>query len=143
MEKNKGGRPLKFKTPEDLQKKIDLYFWAVKENNKESCDTDSYTQEQKDVLDVISDVFPTVTGLAIALDADRKTITNYENRDEFFHTIKRAKIRVENAIEQRLFFNNATGSIFNLKNNFGWEDKTTQDGDITLTVTKKIHNASD
>jgi hypothetical protein len=52
---------------------------------------------------------------------------NYAEKDEFIGTIKAAKLRIENAIEQRLFFQNATGSIFNLKNNYGWVDKTEQD----------------
>lgn len=138
--KNKSGRPLSFKSPEELQKKIDLYFWAVRENNKDVKLLD-YTPEQKEILDVITDVIPTVTGLAIALGVDRRTITNYEDRDEYFPTIKKAKVRIENAVEQRLYLSHPAGSIFNLKNNFGWEDRSTQDGNLTLTINKNIRNA--
>ena len=43
--------------------------------------------------------------------------------EEFSATIKRAKQKVEIHLEQRLASNAATGTIFNLKNNFGWKDK--------------------
>ena len=33
-------------------------------------------------------------------------------------------VKVEEALEQRLYGNAVTGIIFNLKNNFGWQDKT-------------------
>lgn len=101
-EKNKGGRPLKYKTVDELEIAITNYF--------ENCDRhhEPYT----------------ITGLALALDIDRKTLINYEKRDEFFHTIKKAKLRVENYLEKRLINDNSTtGIIFNLKNNFDWKDK--------------------
>ena len=65
---------------------------------------------------------PTMSGLAYHLEMDRKTLLTY-SKDELFHpTIKRARDRVGVALEQRLFGNNVTGIIFNLKNNFGWKD---------------------
>ena len=61
----------------------------------------------------------------------RKTLLNYSNDDAFLHTIKRARERVHQALEQRLYGNNVTGIIFNLKNNFGWKDvKATEIGGI-------------
>ena len=67
----------------------------------------------------------TVTGLAIFLDVDRKTITNYESHEEYFPTIKRAKTRIENWLEEHALMGdaNTTMTIFNLKNNFDWKDK--------------------
>ena len=38
-------------------------------------------------------------------------------------TIRKAKARIEAFIETRLYGNNVTGCIFNLKNNFDWKDK--------------------
>lgn len=103
MTKNKGGRPVKHKTPEGMQVIIDQFF----------------------VDCVTNKLHPTVTGLALALDLTRKGLIDYENKDnpEFCNTVKKAKLRVEAHIEQRLFHNNATGCIFNLKNNFDWVDK--------------------
>lgn len=100
---NKGGRPVKYKTPNDLQKKIDAYFAECKESGEHL----------------------TVTGLALACDLTRQGLLEYaEKSDEFSDAIKKAKLKVENYLEQRLFGQNATGCIFNLKNNFGWKDKT-------------------
>jgi hypothetical protein len=95
------GRPLKYATPAQLQEAVDAYFDS--EDGK----------------------LPTITGLALHLGfADRSSLIDYAERDEFFHTIKTAKLRVEAFIERRLYEANATGCIFNLKNNFGWEDRT-------------------
>lgn len=96
-----GGRPLKFDNCLDLDGMCHLYFEECEDNKKH----------------------PTVSGLAYFLDVDRKTITNYSNREEFFPTIKRAKAYIESYLEQWLYGNNVTGTIFNLKNNFGWTDK--------------------
>ena len=92
------GRPLKFKNVEELDAKINEYFETTPEDEI------------------------TITGLALALDCDRKTLINYQNKDEYFHTIKRAKTIVENAYEKSLRKNGRTGDIFALKN-FGWQDK--------------------
>lgn len=106
------GRPLKFKTPEELQEKIDVYF---EETDKEEW---------------------TITGLALALDTYRQTLVNYEEKDEFMDTIKRAKLKVENGYEIDLKKSGRTGTIFALKN-FDWKDKTEQDvkhsGGVNLT----------
>jgi len=97
------GRPLKFKTPEELEEKIEAYF-------------QSRYDEEGTLVKPIS-----ITGLALALDTTRELLCNYEERDEFHDTIKRAKLRVENFYEERLTFANATGPIFALKN-FNWKD---------------------
>lgn len=101
-EKHAGGRPPKYKTKEEIQEKIDNYFKECQLNNK------PYT----------------ITGLGLALDMSRQDLINYSKKDEFFDTIKRAKMRVENYLEERLINDSsATGIIFNLKNNYGWKDK--------------------
>lgn len=112
-EKHAGGRPLKYKTKEELQEVIDKYFME--------CDRDKEPY--------------TVTGLALALDIDRKTLLNYGEREEFFHTIKKAKSKVENYLEKRLIKDNsATGIIFNLKNNYGWKDRQEIDADVKTEI---------
>jgi len=110
-EKNNVGRPLKFESVEELQEKIDDYFA-----------TNAFMQVGDNTV-----YAPTMAGLALFLDCDRKTIINYERKCEFFHTIKKARARVEEALEQKLYGNAVTGVIFNLKNNFGWQDKTEQE----------------
>jgi len=68
---------------------------------------------------------PTTTGLALAIGFNsRQSLLNYEEKPAFVDTIKRAKLRLEAAIEDALVNRNGsvTGLIFNLKNNYGWKD---------------------
>ncbi len=123
----KRGRPPKYGTPEEMQRLIDLYFLACKTHQTGDIEPlGDLPEEDLLIINEIDDTFPTITGLALALDMTRKGLIDYENKDnpEFGNTIKRAKARVESFIEQRLYGPNATGSIFNLKNNFGWQEKT-------------------
>lgn len=100
VEKNKGGRPLKYQTPEQMQKAIDLYF--------NQCDK--------------TDTPYTITGLALSLDMDRKGLILYAEKGEFSNTVKQAKARVENDYELSLRRRGNAGDIFGLKN-FGWTDQ--------------------
>jgi len=99
----KVGRPPKFKTPEEMQKVIDAYFQECKDNEEPV----------------------TVSGLAYALDMSTHALRNYEQKDEFLPTVKKSKQRAEMAMEKKLVTGHSVaGVIFNLKNNFGWKDKT-------------------
>lgn len=93
-----GGRPMIWNKPEDLEKLVDKYFEST-----DRC---------------------TLSGLALFIGIERKTLYNYEERDEFLHIIKKARNRVESIYEERAIYdNNPTGVIFALKN-MGWSDKT-------------------
>lgn len=105
MSKAKMGRPLKWETAEAMQQEIDAYFES--------------TPEQR----------WTITGLAMALDTDRQTLINYSEREDFFDTVNKAKLKVENAYEIDLREKGHAGNIFALKN-FGWKDKTEVDATI-------------
>lgn len=106
------GRPLKFKTVKELQDAVDLYFI----NCTDPEDENKYIRPL------------TITGLANALDTSRETLLEYEERPEFVDTIKRAKGKIHQYVEEYLFNGkNQTSAIFNLKNNYGWKDKTEQD----------------
>ncbi len=119
------GRPPQYKTVKELQVIIDLYFRSCKSNKSD----DPFMGEDDLVTD---DEYPTVTGLALALDLTRQGLINYEGKDDFVDTIKRAKTKVESYVEQRLFHANAVGSIFNLKNNFGWKDRTEVESTVEI-----------
>lgn len=99
---NKRGRPKKYTEVQVMQQKINKYFADCVENKE------PYT----------------VTGLCIALDLCRDTLSEYMKKEEFSDTIKKAKLKVENYLEKHLITDSSTtGIIFNLKNNFGWKDK--------------------
>lgn len=122
-DKNPVGRPLLFKNKEELSKLIDEYFdWC--DNRTRSV----YIKELGDNMEISSPAPYTMSGLARRIGIDRDTILNYSKKEEFFGTIKAARERVQEDVETRLMeTSNQSGAIFNLKNNFGWKDKTEQD----------------
>jgi hypothetical protein len=139
------GRPLKFKSAKELQKKIDEYF--------ESCFEEWWYQDKQgnwhqnldrngEPLKIQKRPF-TISGLALHLGTSRQTLINYEEKQEYFDTIKNAKARIENYTEEQLFnaeAKNMTGIIFNLKNNYGqWADKQELEhsGDVAFVVNRK------
>lgn len=148
--KHAGGRPPKFESVEQLQKLIDEYFaWCEPhpeivtewirpkkvaiEKNKKGKDVEieviDYDEPMitHEIERLTQKVPYTVNGLALFLDTTRETLNQYENKPEFTDAIKRAKTRIENELELGLYGNNVTGLIFNLKNNYGWKDKTETD----------------
>jgi len=108
------GKPNKFNNPDEFAILVEAYF--------ERCDT-------------LRDL-PTITGLAVHLDTDRKTLYNYRSKDEYFPTIKRALVKCEAAIESRAMQGglNATMAIFSLKNNYGWVDQSQIDNTVHLPI---------
>ena len=95
MAKNKGGRPKKYTDAELFENKIKEYF-----DDKENM---PYT----------------LTGLALHLDMDRKSLLNYSKDEKFFPAIKKAKTRVEENLVKNAMIGtyNPAISIFLLKNN--------------------------
>ena len=94
---------------------------------------DAYFEDKKNIP-------YTITGLAVWLDCDRQTLLNYQEKEQFFGTIKKAKTRIEADIERcaLLGLYNPTFSIFNMKSNFGWHDK--QEVDTTSSNRVEIIN---
>lgn len=131
----KVGAPPRYKSVEEMQKKIDEYF--------EWCEgTQLFTEDGKPFLDrngkpVFVNVHPpTITGLALGLGfTTRMSLLNYEGKPEFVDTIKQAKSRVERYAEERLFDRDGQrGSEFSLKNNFkGWDSDKRQN-EVTGSV---------
>ena len=126
---DQGGRPKKYTSVKQMQDDIKRYF-----NSCIKATEDSETGEIK-----YKQIRPfTITGLALALNMDRRTLLNYEKDDKFFPTIKKAKLKCENFAEEQLFKSGTvSGVIFNLKNNYGWRDKQEIDhkGEIEIDVT--------
>lgn len=112
VEKDKGGRPRIWDTPEALQEQIDQYYaWAKREKKP-----------------------LTIERLAVFLDVDRHTILNYAKEDKFFSTIKKARSFIlASKIENLTSLGGVkTGIIFDLKNNEGFVDKTEVKTDLSI-----------
>ena len=106
------GRPMKYDNEKSLSEDIDAFF--------SEC--------------VVEEKPPTISGLAYHLDISTECLRNYGTKEIFSATVKRAKQRVEICLEQRLDAAAPVGAIFNLKNNFGWKDKTEQEHSGGISV---------
>ena len=116
-EKHAGGRPPKFESVEELEECIEKYKQYLLDEDKP----------------------PTMAGLAYYTGIDRKTLFNYNKKDEFFPTIKNFVDFVKMTYEETAINNSSSGIIFLMKN-YGYVDKTEQD--IT-TQGDKITNQID
>ena len=95
------GRKKLYNDANEFEKKVDQYFIECDKNGR------PYT----------------MSGLANSLDMDRRSLVNYAKDEKFFLTIKKARQRVEQQLEENLYrLGNNSGIIFNLKNNFNWKD---------------------
>lgn len=119
-----GGRPPKYEDPQEMQRLVELYFLACKvKQNGETKALEDLADDDLEIVSGIDDVYPTVSGLALTLNLTRQGLIEYAEKQEFSDTVKRAKQKIESFLEQRLYGNAPTGTIFNLKNNFGWKDQ--------------------
>ena len=115
---NKGGKPKKFQDLKALEAAIEDYFKKKDKAHK------PYT----------------ITGLAITLGTSRRTLLNIQKEDyysnDFKHLINTAKERILERVEEGLLSGtyNAAGSIFTLKNNGGWVDKTEQTIEVKNSI---------
>lgn len=121
------GRSKKWETVEDLQKDIDNYFNLCDERTIEI-----YSKKAGEKLTVKQPLPYTIEGLCDVLECDRDTLLNYEKKkgyEEFFGTIKRAKMKIQrNKVERGLLgSSNPSVTIFDLKNNHGYVDKSEHD----------------
>ena len=121
----KMGRPLLYNNCLDLDMDCELYF--------ESCFFE--VDEWGDITDELREkpIPYTITGLALALGTDRATLVRYGKKEDFYNTIKKHKLRVENDYEIALRRKGTAGEIFGLKN-FGWKDKTERDLNVSGPV---------
>ncbi len=120
---SKVGRPLKYETAGELKEAVDSYFKELNENHGK----------------------PTVTGLAYHLGFEsRQSMYDYQEREEFSYTIKRAVLFIESIHEANLFGTSATGSIFWLKNR-DWKDKheTEHSGEVKTNSQIDVSELSD
>lgn len=125
------GAPPKYKTPAELQDKINDYFL--------------HGVKQREVVtrDGVSSIpVPTITGLVLHCGfCDRASFYDYEKKAKFSHTIKMARTFIENNYEELLQATGGSGAIFALKN-FGWTDQQKDsDGEGLAEALHKIADA--
>ena len=139
-EKKKRGAPKKYTEVEEMKKKIEEYFESCfKEDLKYNSEKKYYEPKRDYKGNIIKYQYKpfTITGLANALDMTRETLLRYEEDKEFSDTIRKAKQKVEQYVEERLFDRDGiNGAKFNLINNFNnWSDKSEVDTTISNKVT--------
>lgn len=177
-------RPFKFQSVIEMQVKIDAYFydcdphpievtrykWHEIEETYKTFEKGKEVEKTRMVTDhsqkpetytefTLSDREAySITGLALALDTNRRTLLNYEDGHylkspddddydeeentlmaDLIHTIKKAKAKIEHDVQRRLESNAVVGTIFNLKNNFDWVDRQETDGVQEVIVTTRKH----
>lgn len=145
MAENTVGRPPMYTTKEEIEEKIEKYFaqceGAIKKDDEGNVLTDKYGEP------IMFGRKPlTITGLALALGFNsRQSLLNYQDKEEFMDTIMRAKAKVEQYAEERLFDKDgANGAKFSLANNFkGWKEKQEIDGNINSTMNINIELTDD
>jgi len=126
------GRPLKFKSPEELQKKIDAYF--------EHCDNTIIKIQHpfsKGITTVKTSKPYDIAGLASFLDTNRQTLLNYQAQEPYFDVISRAKERIEADIvaKSMLGIYNPKIAALNLASNYNYSEKQDIDVKKTLEIT--------
>jgi hypothetical protein len=118
----------KFETPEQMQAAIEEYFAKCDAGRKRK-----YVSQGR-VLEIADSAIPyTVSGLALCLGVDIRTLNNYENRkgyEEFFPIVRAAKLRVLQCLEERGLTGEYNANIvkFQLSCNFGYKEAAKEDG---------------
>lgn len=124
------GKHLQYKTVQALQEVIDEYFDYCENRTRKIYD------EKRGVELMISYPAPyTMSGLARRIGLSRQALCEYSHREAYGDAIMRAREKVQEDVENRLMeTKNEKGAMFNLKNNFGWKDKTEIEGSLGVTV---------
>ena len=145
MAKKKVGAPPFYKTPEEMQKRIDEYFKECEGHLL--TDSDGRPLLDKNGFPIMYGTRPlTITGLALALGFNsRQALLNYQAKKEFHDTVTRAKAVVERYAEERLYDKDgANGAKFSLANNFeGWKEKQQIEADVKNDVTISVELVDD
>ncbi|KPU43022.1 hypothetical protein OXPF_34540 [Oxobacter pfennigii] len=150
------GRPRKYKTAKAIEKAIEYYFDSITktelafENILTGYEDEEKTKPIYNKIPLLNNAGeqikttiyfenPSILGMCAHMGIDRATLLRYEQEQEYCNTIKKAKEKIEKYLEEKLYrHEQVTGIIFNLKNNFGWKDKTEVEqnisGDINVNI---------
>lgn len=110
---------LKYDNVQELDKAIDEYFEIcegkpIRDPNTNTIVLDKNGNPQY----VVFPEPPTIEGLAVYLNVDPKTITNYAHKEDYFPTINRARMKILAYNSKRMFDRDGVnGAKFNQINN--------------------------
>lgn len=130
---NQVGRPPKYKSKEEIEEKIEQYFKECEGEPLLDDDGEQVVNKYGYPCYIKAPKPPTITGLSLALGfTSRQALLNYQGKKEFVDTITRAKSRVEEYAESRLFDRDGSnGAQFSLRNNFkGWNGEQDKSDDV-------------
>lgn len=133
------GRPRKYNSAAALQRAVNLYFMSISTRRPVVIDDLAVVDEAGEpLLQTIWLRPPTVAGLCRHLGIDRSTWANYcdkEQYPEYQDVTGGARIIMEEYLEEELLTRDKpNGVIFNLRANYGWNDKAAQGADNTVHV---------
>ena len=110
-----GGRPKDYPDPEVLKEKIQEFFDECDNKTKKALDS------RKKLVEIPDPRPYTLTGLKLHIEMSDKEFKRYGEDPDYSDIIKWARLKCENYAEENLFrAKNATGTIFNLKNNYNF-----------------------
>ena len=123
--KNNGSKP-KYTSADEITGLIDAYFKECEGHHYVDPNTGNPVYDKYGYPVIVGKKPPTVTGLALALGfTNRVSLLNYQAKAEFREVITKAKSRIEQYTEERLFDKDgANGAKFSLQANFkGWKEE--------------------
>ncbi len=137
------GRPPKYKNVEEIEDKIEQYFAICEGEPLLDDEGNQMVNKYGYPCWIKPPKPPTVTGLALALGfTTRLSLLNYQGKKEFMNTITRAKTKIEEYAESRLFDRDGSnGAQFSLRNNFkGWNGEQEKSQDEMKKLDEIIRN---
>ena len=139
MKKNPVGKPPMYKTPAEMQAKIDAYFRACEGTYKRDA-SGAYIFDKHGCPILTGAVPLTMAGLQNALGfKSHHSIRDYAQKKAFRPIIMKARLRVEQYAEERLFDRDGySGAAFVLQYGFGW-NKTCEPGEPATPIIRIIN----
>lgn len=121
MKKNPVGKPPMYKTPAEMQERVDTYFRACEGTYKRNA-SGAYIFDKHGNPMLTGAVPLTMAGLQNALGfKSHRSFHDYVQKKAFRPIIMKARLRVEQYAEERLFDRNGySGAAFVLQYGFGW-----------------------
>lgn len=139
MSKKTTGRPPMYKTPEEMQAKVEAYFTACKGTYTRDASGELILNRRGEPT-LSGGTPPTMTGLQNALGfKSHRSFTDYAQKKAFRPIIMKARIRVEQYTEERLFDRDGySGAAFVLQYGFGW-NKTLESEEPATPIIRIIN----